>query len=210
MQADKSTEHTEAWDKIHSAHGILVPGGFGIRGVEGMILAAKYAREKEVPYLGICLGMQVGRTFDAACMPTGAGIVIHAMLPWLSGCCTLESLPSVQAYASKSLFLMQVAVIEFARNVLGLQGAHSAEFDAATPTPAVVFMPEGSKTHKGGTMRLGARKTILQTMDCITARLYQVGIRLAPAASSCALICPTLRHQGLKTLCDTGVLKSLD
>ena len=67
----------------------------------------------------------------------------------------------------------QVAVIEFARNVLGLKEAHSAEFDAATPTPAVVFMPEGSKTHKGGTMRLGARKTILQTMDCITARLYQ-------------------------------------
>ncbi len=77
---------------------------------------------------------------------------------------------------------MQVAVIEFARNVLGLQEAHSAEFDAATPTPAVVFMPEGSKTHKGGTMRLGARKTILQTMDCITARLYQVGTSLAPAA----------------------------
>ena len=69
---------------------------------------------------------------------------------------------------------VQVAVIEFARNVLDLKEAHSAEFDAATPTPAVVFMPEGSKTHKGGTMRLGARKTILQTMDCITARLYQV------------------------------------
>ena len=62
MQADRSTDHTEAWDKIHSADGILVPGGFGIRGVEGMILAAKYAREKEVPYLGICLGMQVGCT----------------------------------------------------------------------------------------------------------------------------------------------------
>lgn len=74
---------------------------------------------------------------------------------------------------SKKYANMQVAVIEFARNMLGLKEAHSAEFDAATPTPAVVFMPEGSKTHKGGTMRLGARKTILQTMDCITARLYQ-------------------------------------
>jgi len=75
---------------------------------------------------------------------------------------------------SASVLLLQVAVIEFARNVLGLKEAHSAEFDGASPTPVVVFMPEGSKTHKGGTMRLGARKTILQTMDCITARLYQV------------------------------------
>ena len=65
MQADKSTDHTEAWDKIHSADGILVPGGFGIRGVEGMILAAKYAREKEIPYLGICLGMQVSCTISS-------------------------------------------------------------------------------------------------------------------------------------------------
>ncbi len=63
MQADKSAEHKEAWDKVRSAHGILVPGGFGIRGVEGMVLAAKYARENDVPYLGICLGMQVGCTF---------------------------------------------------------------------------------------------------------------------------------------------------
>ena len=100
-----------------------------------------------------------------------------------------------------NLLLLQVAVIEFARNVLGLKEAHSAEFDAATPTPAVVFMPEGSKTHKGGTMRLGARKTILQTMDCITARLYQVGTSLAPAASSCASTCPVRRHWVLKTLC---------
>lgn len=59
IQADKSAEHKEAWDKVRSAHGILVPGGFGIRGVEGMVLAAKYARENDVPYLGICLGMQV-------------------------------------------------------------------------------------------------------------------------------------------------------
>ena len=100
--------------------------------------------------------------------------------------------------------MLQVAVIEFARNVLGLKEAHSAEFDAATPTPAVVFMPEGSKTHKGGTMRLGARKTILQTMDCITARLYQVNIILAPAALHYALHCLVLRHQELKKPCDKG------
>jgi CTP synthase len=48
-----------AWDKLHSAHGILVPGGFGSRGVEGKILAANYARLNDKPYLGICLGMQV-------------------------------------------------------------------------------------------------------------------------------------------------------
>ncbi|BDA42468.1 CTP synthase 2 [Coccomyxa sp. Obi] len=117
-------EHEEAWERLRSAHGILVPGGFGSRGVEGKILAAQYAREHSVPYLGICLGMQT-------------------------------------------------AVIEFARNELGLADANSAEFEPATPTPVVVFMPEGSTTHKGGTMRLGSRRTILQTMDCITARLYQ-------------------------------------
>jgi hypothetical protein len=79
-----------------------------------------------------------------------------------------------------SVACMQTAVIEFARNELGLADANSAEFEPATPTPVVVFMPEGSTTHKGGTMRLGSRKTILQTMDCITARLYQARISTAP------------------------------
>lgn len=101
----------------------------------------------------------------------------------------------------------QVAVIEFARNVLGLKEAHSAEFDAATPTPAVVFMPEGSKTHKGGTMRLGARKTILQTMDCITARLYQVraGIHDCRLASSVSE--PEMRMMSIHSNCcaDSGL-----
>jgi CTP synthase len=102
----------------------LVPGGFGDRGIQGKILAASYARTNGIPYLGICLGMQI-------------------------------------------------AVVEFARNVLGLDDANSTEFDSATPHPCVVFMPEVSKTHMGGTMRLGARKTLLQTADCITAKLYQ-------------------------------------
>ena len=121
-------DEPDAWAAAHAtlaaAHGVLVPGGFGSRGVEGKILAAKYAREAGKPYLGICLGMQL-------------------------------------------------AVVEFARNVLGLADANSAEFDAATPHPAVVFMPEGSTTHKGGTMRLGARRTVLETVDCISAKLYQ-------------------------------------
>jgi CTP synthase len=88
--------------------GILVPGGFGIRGIEGKIRAACYARENLVPYLGICLGMQV-------------------------------------------------AVCEFARNVAGLAGANSSEFDPATPHPVIDLMREQTDIHDmGGTMRLGA------------------------------------------------------
>ncbi|KAG8370618.1 hypothetical protein BUALT_Bualt13G0002100 [Buddleja alternifolia] len=115
--------HMAAWRTLKNAACILVPGGFGDRGVNGMILAAKYARENKVPYLGICLGMQI-------------------------------------------------SVIEIARNVLGFESANSTEFDDQTPSPVVIFMPEGSKTHMGSTMRLGTRKTLLQTPDCITAKLY--------------------------------------
>ncbi|KAI8878403.1 CTP synthase, partial [Backusella circina FSU 941] len=103
----------ESWQEVCSANGILVPGGFGSRGIDGMLLAAKWARENKVPYLGICLGMQI-------------------------------------------------AVIEFARNVCGMPDAESAEFNPDTKTPAVVYMPEISKTHMGGTMRLGLRPTVFQ------------------------------------------------
>lgn len=68
---------------------------------------------------------------------------------------------------------MQVAVIEFARNVLNLEGANSTEIDPATPNPVVVFMPEGSTTHMGGTMRLGSRRTLIQDPHCLAAVLYQ-------------------------------------
>ncbi|XP_039055570.1 CTP synthase-like isoform X1 [Hibiscus syriacus] len=112
-----------AWNHLKGADGILVPGGFGDRGVQGKILAAKYARESNVPFLGICLGMQI-------------------------------------------------AVIEYARSVLGLHNANSAEFDPKTPNPCVIFMPEGSKTHMGGTMRLGSRRTYLKVPDCKSAMLY--------------------------------------
>jgi len=112
-----------SWDMLKAADGILVPGGFGDRGIEGKILAAQYARESKTPYLGICLGLQV-------------------------------------------------ATIEFCRNVLGLEGANSTEFDENTPHPTVVFMPEISKTHLGGTMRLGSRPTIFQVEDCMVKRLY--------------------------------------
>ncbi|KAI3742814.1 hypothetical protein L1987_60510 [Smallanthus sonchifolius] len=116
--------HTKAWETLRNSACVLVPGGFGDRGVTGMILAAKYARENKVPYLGICLGMQI-------------------------------------------------SVIEISRSILGWKGANSTEFDEHAPNPVVIFMPEGSRTHMGNTMRLGSRRTLLQTSDCITAKLYQ-------------------------------------
>nr|XP_018682615.1 PREDICTED: CTP synthase 1-like isoform X2 [Musa acuminata subsp. malaccensis] len=115
--------HGKAWNMLKGADGILVPGGFGDRGVQGKIIAAKYARENNVPFLGICLGMQI-------------------------------------------------AVIEYARSILKLQNANSTEFDPDTKNPCVIFMPEGSKTHMGGTMRLGSRSTFFHVLDCKSAKLY--------------------------------------
>ena len=112
-------EENNCGQMIGDVDGILVPGGFGSRGTEGKICAAKYAREEKIPYFGICLGMQI-------------------------------------------------AVIEFARNVAGMNGAHSQEFDKNTPYPVIYLMTEwyDDKTgtvqrrditsDKGGTMRLGA------------------------------------------------------
>ena len=125
-QEKNGEEYAAAWQDLKSSNGILVPGGFGDRGVEGKINAAKYARENNVPYLGICLGLQV-------------------------------------------------ATIEFCRNVLGMKGANSTEFDENVEYPAVIFMPEISKTHLGGTMRLGSRPTIWQVEDCKIKRLYGAG-----------------------------------
>lgn len=113
----------EAWEALRSVNGILIPGGFGNRGVEGKILAAKYAREQRVPFLGICLGMQV-------------------------------------------------MVIEFARNVVGVPGANSTEFEEDCVNPAIVFMPEVSTTHMGGTMRLGSRRTNIDP-DTLAFQLYE-------------------------------------
>ncbi|ORX60387.1 CTP synthase [Hesseltinella vesiculosa] len=115
----------ESWQNLCSADGILVPGGFGNRGIEGMILAAKWARENNIPYLGICLGMQI-------------------------------------------------AVIEFARNVCKMTNANSAEFFPDCEQPVVVYMPEISKTHMGGTMRLGVRPTLFQpgSEDSKIRKLY--------------------------------------
>ncbi len=120
---DRTENHEEAWRMLESADGILVPGGFGNRGVEGKIAAANYARVNEVPYLGVCLGLQI-------------------------------------------------ATIEFCRNVLNIESANSAEFDEDAPVHAVVFMPEISKTQMGGTMRLGSKPTPFLVDDCKIRRLY--------------------------------------
>jgi len=116
-------KYSEAWNVLKNADGILVPGGFGIRGIEGKIKAAEYARINKIPYLGVCLGLQI-------------------------------------------------ATIEFCRNVLGMENANSTEFDENTPQPAVLFMPEISKTHMGGTMRLGTKPTPFLVEDCKIKRLY--------------------------------------
>ena len=103
--------------------GILVPGGFGKRGIEGMLNAIRYAREKEIPYFGICLGMQT-------------------------------------------------ACIEYARNVCGLEGANSSEFDPATPHRIIYKLRELTGVEEmGGTMRLGAWPCMLQS-DSLAARAY--------------------------------------
>lgn len=106
-----------AEDNVHellkNAQGILVPGGFGDRGVEGKVLAIKYARENKIPFLGICLGMQL-------------------------------------------------AVVEFARNVLNYKDANSSEFDPRTEHPVIDLLPEQEDVEdKGGTMRLGKYPCII-------------------------------------------------
>ncbi|MCS7276945.1 MAG: CTP synthase [Dehalococcoidia bacterium] len=101
-------EHHSPDSLLEGVDGIVVPGGFGERGVEGKIAAARHARQRGVPYLGLCLGMQV-------------------------------------------------MVMEYARHVLGWEGAHSTEFDPETPYPVICLMEEQlGVTEKGGTMRLGS------------------------------------------------------
>jgi CTP synthase len=101
------SEHLDE-EELDGLDGILIPGGFGERGIEGKVRAAQIARERQIPYLGICLGMQI-------------------------------------------------AVVEFARHVAGMDGANSSEFDPETPFPVVDLLPEQKELRDmGGTMRLGA------------------------------------------------------
>ena len=113
VDSTKLTDDNAA-EILSDCDGILVPGGFGDRGIEGMISAVRYARENNVPYFGICLGMQM-------------------------------------------------AVIEFARHVAGMEGANSSEFDIKCPYPVIDLMLEQvGITQKGGTMRLGKYPCVLE------------------------------------------------
>ncbi|MBO9386060.1 MAG: CTP synthase [Thermomicrobium sp.] len=103
---NSTAERSEIEAALRHVNGIVVPGGFGPRGVEGKMLAARYARERGIPYLGLCYGLHM-------------------------------------------------AVIEFARNVLGLCGANSTEIDPETPHPVIDLMPDQRGVEMGGTMRLG-------------------------------------------------------
>ncbi|MFB6085317.1 MAG: CTP synthase [Halodesulfurarchaeum sp.] len=112
VEADRMDDGDET--RLAGADGIVVPGGFGSRGVEGKMQAISYARKNDVPYLGLCFGFQL-------------------------------------------------AVIEYARNVLGLEGAHSTEIDESTPHPVIDLLPDQYDLEDlGGTMRLGARETQLE------------------------------------------------
>lgn len=135
---DSGTLDTDNYEKVLSeADGILVPGGFGSRGVEGKILSVKYARENKIPYFGICLGMQL-------------------------------------------------AVVEFARNVAKMKDAHSSEFNPETKLPVIYLMREwfDEKTQtvqkrddtsdKGASMRLGAYPCKIVKKDSKAFKAYQV------------------------------------
>ncbi|ODQ80536.1 hypothetical protein BABINDRAFT_160807 [Babjeviella inositovora NRRL Y-12698] len=115
LEGEETPKFSKAWHNVCTADGILVPGGFGSRGIEGMIAAAKWAREHKVPYLGVCLGLQI-------------------------------------------------AVIEFVRNVVGIKDTSSMEFDPeiSEDIASVVYMPEIDQKVLGGTMRLGMRPTLFQ------------------------------------------------
>ena len=130
---DSEQIQEEGTDCLHGLDAVLVPGGFGERGVEGKIAAARYARENLVPYLGICLGMQV-------------------------------------------------AVIEYARHVAGLEGAHSTELDSDTPHPVIALITEwqeadghverrDANADLGGTMRLGGQNCRLEP-GSLARRVY--------------------------------------
>ncbi len=130
---DSETLESGDLAQLQAVDAILVPGGFGERGTEGMISAVRFSRENKLPYLGICLGMQV-------------------------------------------------AVIEYARNVVGMAGAHSTEFNPDTHCPVIALITEwvddsgdlnqrGEKTDLGGSMRLGAQKVLL-TEGSRTSEIY--------------------------------------
>ncbi|XP_076008800.1 CTP synthase 1-like [Genypterus blacodes] len=119
---EEPVKYHEAWQKLCRAQGVLVPGGFGVRGTEGKMQAIKWARKQNKPFLGVCLGMQL-------------------------------------------------AVCEFAREVLSWPDANSTEFNPESKHPVVIEMPEHNPEQMGGTMRLGKRRTIFKS-NSIVRKLY--------------------------------------
>jgi CTP synthase len=118
LSAEQYEKRSRTIRELKKFDGIIVPGGFGSRGIEGKIKAIEFCRKEKIPYLGLCLGMQL-------------------------------------------------AVVEFARNVCGLKGANSTEFNPETKYPVIDVMPEQKilirEKKYGGTMRLGAYKCELKT-----------------------------------------------
>ena len=159
VNSEKITKDNAA-ELLENSDGIIVPGGFGNRGIEGKILAAEYARKNRIPYLGICLGMQI-------------------------------------------------AVIEFARNVLGLSDANSGEFDPDSKNKVVDFLEgQNDDVNKGGTLRLGAYPCAIEKgslleqcygTDMISERhrhRYELNNRYRPHLSSNGLVPSGLSPDG--------------
>ena len=122
VDSEKITKETVK-ERLSKYDGIIVPGGFGTRGIEGMIETIRYVRENKIPFLGICLGMQM-------------------------------------------------SVVEYARNVLGLKDSNSAELDNSTKNPVIHIMENQKKIdHKGGTMRLGAYPCVIKE-GSLANRIY--------------------------------------
>jgi CTP synthase len=121
-EMSRTDRHLLSWAVLDKCDGVLIPGGFGERGVEGMIQAVAFARKHKKPFFGICLGMQI-------------------------------------------------AVIEWCRNILNLKDAHSKEFNPTTTNPVVIEMPEIDQKQLGGTMRLGSRQTNIEP-DTLASQLY--------------------------------------
>jgi CTP synthase len=126
MEAEKFESNPKSIETLRDYDGIFVPYGFGPRGTEGKIMAIQFARENNIPFLGICYGFQL-------------------------------------------------AVVEFARHVMGLEGANSTEINPDSPYPVIDLMPEQRGVeYKGATMRLGAHKIIIEP-DTIAHKLYGSG-----------------------------------
>jgi CTP synthase len=148
----ESVDDTSIDAALAGVDGVFVPGGFGPRAIEGKIAAVQWARERRVPYFGVCLGMQV-------------------------------------------------AVVEFARSIAGMQGANSSEFDPESPYPVIDLLPEQKQvTDKGATMRLGSQPVHLVPgttaaaaygSDTIAQRhrhRYEVNLELRPALEAAGMV----------------------